>query len=261
VAKSLIASACGLVLGLTMFANPARAAEIKVMLSGGYAAAYDTLAPQFERATGHKVVTAYGPSMGTTPQAIPNRMARGEPVDAVIMVGTAVDELIAQGRVVAGSRTDLAQVLIYMAVRAGAAKPDIGTADAFKQTLLAAKSIAYSDSASGVYIATDMMKTLGIADQVQGKSTMVPAEPVGRVVARGEAEIGFQPVSALQPVPGIDIVGPIPPALQKPNVYSAGIAIGAREPQAARALIDFLISPAAVDAVTKSGMQPMTMSR
>jgi molybdate transport system substrate-binding protein len=241
-----------------LLANAAAAVEIRVMLSGGFSAAYEQLVPQFERATGHKVVTAYGPSMGTTSQAIPNRIARGEPVDAVIMVGYAIDELIDQGKVVAGSRTDLAKVLIYMAVRAGAPKPDIASVDAFRQTLLAAKSIAYSDSASGVYIATDLMKKLGIADQVKGKSTMVPAEPVGRVVARGEAEIGFQPISALQPVPGIEIVGPLPPEVQKPTIYSAGIATKAREPDAAKALIAFLVSPAAGAEVTRSGMQPIT---
>jgi molybdate transport system substrate-binding protein len=254
-----IASKCALaVAALFMFANAAGAAEITVMISGGYAPAYQELVPQFEQATGHKVVTVYGPSMGDTPQAIPNRIARGEPVDVVIGVGYAVDKLIEQGKVAAGSRTDLAQVLIYMAVRAGAPKPDIGSLAGFKQALLAAKSIAYSDSASGVYISTEMFDRLGIADQVKDKSTMIPAEPVARVIARGEAELGFQPLSALQPVPGIDIVGPIPPEVQRPTVYSAGLASAAKEPGAAKALIAYLASPAAAEAVKKSGMDPVT---
>ena len=247
------------ILAIALFAAPAAgAAEIKVMISGGYAPAYEELIPQFEKATGHKVVTAYGPSMGETPQAIPNRIARGEPVDAVIGVGYAIDTMIAKGTVAPGSRADLAQVLIYMAVRAGTPKPDIATLDAFKQTLLAAKSIAYSDSASGTYISTEMYKQLGIEDQVKGKSRMIPAEPVGRVVARGEAEVGFQPLSALRPVPGIDIVGPMPPEVQRPTVYAAGIAANAKEPVAAKALVAFLMSPAAADAVKRSGMDPMS---
>ena len=138
--------------GLLFFSAEGAAAEIKVMISGGFSAAYKKLAPEFERASGHKIVTAYGPSMGATPEAIPNRMARGEPVDVVIMVGSALDGLIKDGKVAAGSRTDLARSSIGVAVREGAPKPDIGTSEALKRTLLAAKSIAYSDSASGVYI-------------------------------------------------------------------------------------------------------------
>jgi molybdate transport system substrate-binding protein len=246
------------VLAFALFAAPAaNAAEIKVMISGGYAPAYEELIPQFEKATGHKIVTAYGPSMGETPQAIPNRIARGEPVDVIIGVATAIDGMIAKGIVAPGSRAELAQVLIYMVVRAGAPKPDIATTAGFKQTLLAAKSIAYSDSASGTYISSEMFKTLGIEDQVKGKSRMIPAEPVGKVVARGEAEIGFQPLSALRPVPGIDIVGPMPPEVQRPTVYVAGIAANAKEPAAAKALIAFLMSPAATGAVKRSGMDQM----
>jgi molybdate transport system substrate-binding protein len=243
---------------LALFAAPASAAGVKVMISGGYAPAYEELVPQFEKTSGNTVVTAYGPSMGDTPQAIPNRIARGEPVDVVIGVAYAIDGMIAKGAVAPGSRANLAQVLIYMAVRAGAPKPDITTLDTFKKTLLAAKSIAYSDSASGNYIANEMYKRLGIEDQVKGKSAMIPAEPVGRVVARGEAEIGFQPLSALRPVPGIDIVAPMPPEVQRPTVYAAGLAANAKEPAAAKELIAFLTSPAAVEAVKKSGMDPMT---
>jgi molybdate transport system substrate-binding protein len=237
--------------------DPGSAAEIHVMISGGYAEAYKELLPQFERATGNTVTTAYGPSMGETPQAIPNRLARGELADVLIGVGYAIDDLAKQGRVVPGSHTDLAQVLIYMAVHAGAPKPDISTTDAFKAALLAASSVAYSDSASGVYISTQMLDRLGIADQVKNKSRMIPAEPVGRVVARGEAEIGFQPLSALRPVPGIEIVGPIPPEVQKATVYAAGLASAAHEPDAGKALIAFLASPAAADAVRRSGMDPV----
>lgn len=241
--------------GLLFFAGTAVAAEVKVMISGGFTGAYNRLVPEFERATGHKVVTISGPSMGETPQAIPNRLARGEEADVVIMVGYALGDLIKAGKVVPDSRVDLAWSRIAMAVRAGAPKPDISTVDAFKRVLLAAKSIAYSDSASGVYLSTVLFKRIGVYDAIKDKARKIPAEPVGRVVARGEAEIGFQPVSELRTVDGIDIVGPIPDELQVVNVFAAGLAAHAKEPAAGKALIAFLVSPAAKDAIIASGME------
>jgi molybdate transport system substrate-binding protein len=141
---------------------------------------------------------------------------------------------------------------------AGASKPDISSVDALRRALLAANSIAYSDSASGAYVSTELFKRLGIADQVAGKSRMMPAEPVGAVVPRGEAEIGFQQVSELKAIAGIDLVGPLPAELQKITIFSAGIVVGAREPDAARALIAFLASPTAAAAIRDSGLEPMT---
>jgi molybdate transport system substrate-binding protein len=255
-----IASAAVALFGVSIlhFAGTADGAEIKVMNSGGFTAAYRDLAPECERATGNKLDTAWGPSMGTTPDAIPVRIKRGEPVDVLIMVGYALGDLIKDGKVVADSRVDLARSGIGMAVRAGAPKPDISSVDAFKRALLEAKSIAYSDSASGVYISSELFQRLGITDQVAGKSKMIPAEPVGAVVARGEAEIGLQQASELLPVPGIDYVGPLPAELQKITVFSAGVAAGAKEPDAARALIKCLASPAATAAIKKSGLEPVT---
>ncbi|MEN3378716.1 MAG: molybdate transport system substrate-binding protein [Hyphomicrobiales bacterium] len=240
--------------GVLALAADASAAEIKVFISGGFSAAYDTLVPAFERTTGHKVATERGPSMGETPQAIPNRLARGESADVVIMVGYALDRLIKKDLVVAGSRADLAWSPIAMAVKAGAPKPDISTVDAFRRALLAAKSIAYSDSASGEYLSTTLFKRIGIYDEIKDKARKIPAEPVAKVVARGEAEIGFQPVSELRPFKGADIVGPIPDELQIVNVFAAGLAKSAREPEAAKALIAYLISPAAKPAIVQSGM-------
>jgi len=210
--------------GLLAFAGTAGAAEIKVMISGGFSAAYDKLVPEFERASGHKVVTVRGPSMGETPQAIPNRLSRGEGADVVIMVGYALGNLVKDGKVVADSRADLAWSRIAMAVKAGAPKPDIATVENFKKALLAAKSIAYSDSASGVYLSTELFRRIGVYDAIKDRARKIPAEPVARVVARGEAEIGFQPISELRPHPGIDIVGPIPEELQVVNVFAAGLA-------------------------------------
>lgn len=241
-------------------ARAADAADIIVMSSGGFSAALRDLAPVYERMTGDKIVFVSGPSMGNTPQAIPARLGRGEPGDLVIMVGYALDDLIKQGKVVAQGRVDLAQSRIALAVRAGAPKPDISTPDALRRTLLAAKSIAYSDSASGVYISTEMFSKLGIADQIKGKSTMIPAEPVGQVVARGDAEIGFQQISELRPVAGIDIVGPLPAELQKITIFSGGIVTGAPHPEAAKALLTFLSSSAAAAIVAKTGLDPVAAS-
>src|SRR5579872_2405909 len=128
----------------------ASAAEVRVMISGGLTAAYNALVPEFERTTGHKVITAYGPSMGTTVNAIPMRLERGEPADVLILVGYALGDLIKQGKVVPDSRVDLVKSPIGVAVKSGAPKPDISTPEALKRALLAAKSVAYSDSASGV---------------------------------------------------------------------------------------------------------------
>lgn len=243
---------------LNLAAGMARAADIHVMTSGGFTAAYNALVPEFERATGHKVITAYGASMGHAPDAIPSRLARKEAADIVILAAPALDTLIAQGQVAAGSRVDLVRSLVGMSVRAGANKPDISSVEAFKQTLLDAKSIAYSASASGTYIASELFQKLGIAEQVSGKSRRILSERVGAVVARGEAELGFQQISELLPVPGTDFVGPIPAEVQLVTVFSAGIATGAKEPDAARALVRFFTTAAAAPTIAKTGLEPIT---
>lgn len=253
----LTSRAAALVLAnILLFAGTAYADEIRVMTSGGFTAAYLEVIPEFERTTQHKIVTSFGASMGNAPDSIPNRLQRGEPVDVVILAASALDELIKQGKVVAGSRVDLVRSSIGMAVRAGAPRPDISSIDALTRTLLQAKSIAYSASASGVYLSTELFPRLGIADQIKNKSKRIESERVGAVVARGEAEIGFQQISELLPVPGIDYVGPLPPEAQQVTVFSAGIAAGARSPDAARALIAFLSSSAIIPAITKSGLEP-----
>jgi molybdate transport system substrate-binding protein len=247
----------GLVAAL-LLSGAARAAEVRVMISGGLSAAYNALVPEFERATGNKVLTAYGPSMGTTVNAIPVRLERGEPADVLIMVGYALDDLIKQGKVTADSQIDLVKSPIGIAVKSGAPKPDISSADAVKRALLAAKSVAYSDSSSGVYVSTEMFQKLGIADAMKEKARKIPATPVAEIVARGEAEIGFQQISEMLPVPGVDIVGQLPDELQKITVYSAGIASVSKEPDAGKALIKYLASPQARDAIVKSGLQPIS---
>jgi molybdate transport system substrate-binding protein len=233
------------------------AAEVRVMISGGLSAAYNALVPEFERMTGNKVITAYGPSMGTTTNAIPMRLERGEPADVLILVGYALGDLVKQGKVIPDSRIDLVNSKIGVAVKAGALRPDISSADAVKRALLAAKSVAYSDSASGVYISTEMFDKLGIAAEMKDKARKIPATPVAEIVARGEAELGFQQISELKPIAGIDIVGPLPDDLQKVTVFSAGIATVSKEPEAGKALIRFLASPAAKEKIVNSGLEPI----
>jgi len=243
--------------GVLWLASTAGAAEVRVMISGGLTAAYNALVPEFERATGHKVITAYGPSMGTTVNAIPVRLERGEPADVLILVGYALGDLIKQGKVVPDSRVDLVKSKIGVAVKSGAPKPDISSVDALKRALLAAKSVAYSDSASGVYVSTEMFGKLGIMEEMKDKARKIPATPVAEIVAHGDAEIGFQQISELKPVAGIDIVGPLPDELQKVTVFSAGIASASKEPEAGKALITFLASPAAKDTIVRSGLEPI----
>jgi molybdate transport system substrate-binding protein len=256
------ASAKGLALACALLTTAVvRAAEIKVVTSGAFTAAYLKLVPEYERTTHSKLVTEFGPSMGTTHNAIPLRLERGEAIDVVIMAAPALDSLIKQGKVRAGSRVDLVQSLTGMAVKAGAPKPDISTVDALKRTLLAAKSIAYSDSASGVYLSTELFPKLGIADQIRGKSRKIEADPVGEAVARGEVEIGFQQISELRPVKGIDIVGPLPPGAQRLTIFAAGIPATSKHPEAAKALIQWLASPAAYSAIKESGLDPAALTR
>jgi molybdate transport system substrate-binding protein len=243
---------------LLILARAPNAAEIRVMISGGFNAAYRDLIAEFEHSTGHKLTTLEGSSMGGAPDSIPVRLARGESADVLIMAGSAVDTMIKDGKAQSGSRVDLARSLIGMVVRKGAPKPDISTVDALKRTLKEAKSIAYSASASGTYLSTEIFARLGIADEIKQKTKRIESERVAAVVARGEAEIGFQQVSELLPEKGTDYVGPLPPEVQRVTIFSAGLATGAKEPEAGKALIAFLASPAAAAAVTKSGLEPMT---
>ncbi|UCF23345.1 MAG: substrate-binding domain-containing protein [Ralstonia sp.] len=253
--KNLLLKLCAVALVATSAATAnVHAADLHVMSSGGFTAAYKLLGPRFASQTGNTLDTALGPSMGKSPEAIPNRLARGEPADVVIMVGYALDDLIKQGKVIPGSRVELADSRIGLVVREGAAKPDISTAEGLKQVLLHAKSIAYSDSASGVYIERELFKKLGIEEQVKPKAKMVPRIPVASVVANGEYEIGFQQVSELLPVQGATFVGTIPESLQSVTRFAAGVPVGAQHPKEAKALLDYLASPEVQADVKSTGL-------
>lgn len=238
----------------------ASSADVRVMISAGFHGVYAELAPAFERASGHRLITTRGPSMGDSSEAIPTRLARGEAADVVILDRVSVAPLMTQGLVRADSRVDLARSQIGMVVRAGAAKPDISSVDALRSTLLAAKSIAYSDSGSGTYLATTLFPQLGIAEQIAGKTRKVrgppSGEPVAAVVARGEAEIGFQQVAELIHVSGISFVGPIPAEVQPTTFFSAALTQSAVQPEAAGELIRYLSSPEAAPIILKAGLLP-----
>jgi molybdate transport system substrate-binding protein len=251
------AALAGLVLAPVLAPVAARAEEVSVMISGGFKSTYAALLPAFETQTGNHVTTRPGPSMGTTPDAIPQRLARGEPDDVLIMVGSALDGLIRDGAAQPGSKVDLALSPIGMAVKAGAPVPDISTVDKLKAVLLAARSVAYSDSASGVYIENELFKRLGIEAEMKTKARMIPATPVAEIVAKGEAELGFQQVAEILPVPGITFAGRLPAEVQRNTVFSAGIATKAQHPAAAHALIAYMASPAAAPVLGKMGLDPV----
>ena len=241
---------------LALASAPALGAEIKVMTSGGFTAAYKELTPDFERATGHKITTAYGASMGGAPDSIPSRLGRGEPADIVILAAPALEALIKDGKVVPGSRVDLVHSNMGMVVRPGGPRYDISNLEAFKRTLLEAKSIAYSASASGVYLSTELFPKLGVWDQIKDKSRRIESERVAAVVARGDAEIGFQQISELLEVKAAEFVGPLPEGAQRTTIFSAGLVATAKEPEAARELIRYFRSVQAAPAIKRAGLDP-----
>lgn len=210
--------------------------------------AYLELVPAFEKQTGHKVVTRFVGSGD-----LMKRLRAGETTDLVIMAAGTIDELAKEGRIVPGSRVDLVKSIIGVAVRVGAPKPDLSSGEALKRTLLAAKSIAYSSGPSGMYLA-GLFKQWGIPENRITQTP--PGAPVGEVIARGDAEIGFQQVSELLPVKGIDYVGPLPPDVQLVTVFSAGTHTAAKEAEAAKAWTRFLTSAAAAPILKKKGMDP-----
>jgi molybdate transport system substrate-binding protein len=224
--------------------------EIKVLSSIATREAYNELVPQFERARGDKVVTTWA---GTVD--IVKRMAAGEIHDLVIISSKELDELIKQGRIVAGSRVDIARCGIGIAIRAGAPRPDIGSAEALKKTLLAAKTVGYTSGPSGVYMG-GLVERMGIAGQIKPKFRSVPSGgTIGTIVASGDCEIGFQQISELVHIKGIDYIGPLPADVQRVTIFSTGIPAGAKNPDGAKALVRFLTTPAAAAEIKKHGLE------
>lgn len=221
-------------------------ADLTVMQSLAFKEAYLTLAPRFERATGHRIATLWVPTAKIVPTVV-----GGEAADLVIIAAAVVDELIAKG--LARERTDLARCGVAVAVRAGAPRPDLSSAESLKRAVLAAKSIVYSRGPSGVYL-DGLFARMGIAQEIEHKLTRVQGEPSGEVVARGDAEIGFQQASELLPVAGIDVVGPLPAEVQEITTFAATTLARAREPQAARELIDYFRTDEATAVIRATGL-------
>ena len=255
---ALVGAACGAPSGDLPVDGVADAPpELRVVTSGGLAAAYDVLAPRFEAMTGITLVTAYGASGGGASDSIPVRLERGERFDALVMSQAGLLALIDRGVIRAGTRADLATSSIGMAVREGAPLPDISTPDAFMQALLDAESIGYSASVSGTYIATELFPRLGLDEQLAPKSRRILSERVAAVVARGEVEIGFQQVSEILSIGGAAYAGPIPDEYQLITTFSAGVTSEARNPAGAQRLIEFLASAEAAQALVESGLEPL----
>jgi len=247
IALAITAGLFGLVVG----AHGLQGAEIKILSTNAVTEVMADLVPEFERATGHKVVATYEPT-----SAIVARIKQGETADAVILIKQAVEELKGMGKVVAGTQADLAKTSLALAVRAGAPKPDIGTVEAFKQAMLNAKSIASPEvGASGLHLQR-VFERLGIAEQMKPKIKLVKgAAPTGELVTRGEAEMAVHMMSELLPVAGIDIVGPFPGDLHFEIVVTGAVSPATKDPAAAEALIKFLASPAAAAVLKKRGME------
>jgi molybdate transport system substrate-binding protein len=243
-----------LIFTIAVLALPAALfAQLNVIMSGGFAGAYQEILPEFERTTGITVTTARGPSQGNAPNTIGAQLRRGVPADVVIMSREALDQLIAEGRIASGTDVDLARTPLGIAVRAGAPKPDISTVDAFKRSLLRAKSITFPDSTTGIYLTATLFPRLGIAGEMAGKITHSGVA----AVAKGDAEIAIQPVSELLHVPGSDFVGTIPAGIQYVSVFTSAMVVGSKEPEAAKRLIAFLASESAMKAIQNSGMEPV----
>ena len=241
----------GLAIATVLALPTASPAQVKVIISGGFAAAFQEMLPEFEKSTGITVTMATGPSQGNGPNTIGAQLRRGVPADVVILSREGLDELIGEGRIVARSDVDLAQTPLGMAVRAGLPKPDISTVDAFKQTLLRAKSITFTGSTTGIYMTTKLFPQLGIAREISGKLRITDVP-----VPSGESELAIQPVSELLHVPGFNFVGPIPVEIQYLSVFTAALVAGSKEPEAAKRLITSLSSENAKAAIRKSGMEP-----
>lgn len=236
--SSKAGSAAALGLAAMMLATgAANAGEIHVLVSGAFTGAFKTIAPRFEKETGHTLSLSWGPSFGTTKDALPVRIAAGQPADVLLIVSSSLDKLVSEGRFTPASRTDVVRSRIGVGVKAGAAKPPIGTVVELRDTLLAAPSIGYSEGASGVFVSTELVKRLGIADRVASKMHKVTGELVGEAIARGEVALGIQQVSELRTVAGVDLVGPVPDEVQNVSTMTAAISAGAKDQQAARAFV------------------------
>ena len=243
---------CVLAVAVVLALPVASFAQVKVLMSGGFAAAYQEVLPEFERTTGITVATTRGQSQGDVPTAIGPQLRRGVPADVVILSREGLDDLIKEGRITAGTDVDLAHTPLGVAVRAGAPKPDISTVEAFTATLRRAASVTFPSSTTGIWMVTTLFPKLGIADDMARKSTSAGLS----AMAEGKVDLAIQPVSELLHVPGVDFAGALPAEIQYISVFSAALVAGSNEPGAARRLIAFLASDSVRSAIAASGMEP-----
>ena len=234
----------------------AASAQLKVMISGGFSGPYEKLLPEFERTTGIKVTTSSGSSQGTGPQTIGAQLARGVPVDVVILSREGLAEQVAAHRIVTGSDVDLARTPIGVAVRSGAAKPDVSTVEAFRKAVLNANAVAVPASTSGIFLTKNVFPRLGIADKVNVK--IAPrGTGAADMVASGEADVGLLPVSEIVHAPGVELAGVIAEEIQLNQVFAAAVVAGSKEVESATRLIAFLASERASAAIKGGGMEPL----
>lgn len=232
------------------------AAQLKVLISGGFSGPYEQLLPEFERTTGIKVNTGSGASQGTGPQTIGAQLARGEVADVVILSREGLTELIAANRISAGTDVDLARTPLGVAVRAGATKPDVGSVEAFKHIVLKAKAVAVPSSTSGIFLIEDVFPRLGIADKINVKAS-TRGTVAAAMVASGEADIAVMPVSEIVHAPGVELAGVIAEEIQLNQIFAAAAVAGSKDIEAAKRLIAFLASEEASKAIERSGMEPL----
>jgi molybdate transport system substrate-binding protein len=230
--------------------------RVSVLMSGGFAGAYDQLLPEFERTSGIKVTTGSGASQGNGPHTIAAQLARGVPADVVIMSREGLAELVEADRIAAGTIMDLARVPLGVAVRAGAARPDVSSVDAFKQALLKAETIAVPGSTSGIWLVTELFPRLGLADKLDVTMTPRGSDASG-MVAAGGADLAVMPVSEIMAARGVDFAGTLAPEIQMVQVFAAAMVAGSTAIDASRRLIAFLASPRAAETIGRSGMEPV----
>ena len=248
---SRIAAAAAGCLGAGLIGSAVHAAEVTVIASTAMREVLEELVPLFERASGHKVAISF-----QSGAILPVKVREGAAADLVVTTPATIEDLVKAQKLVAGSRVDFVRSGVGVAVRAGAPKPDIGTPEALKRALLAAKSVGISKGPSGVYLMS-VMERLGIATEIKAKAvTPELGQRVGVLVARGEAEIGFQQITELLLIPGIDFVGPLPKELQTAIVYATARPANAKEREAADALVKFLGSEAVAPIIKKLGLDP-----
>ena len=235
--------------------------RLSVLISGGFAPAYEKLLPEFERTSGVKVTTGSGASQGAGPQTIAAQLARGVSADVVILSREGLNDLAAANRIAAGTDRDLARVPLGVGIRAGTAKPDVGTVEAFKRVLLNAKTVALPESTSGIWLMAELFPRLGVADKISVRPAPRGSDAT-RMVATGEVDITVQPVSEiLVAAPSVEFAGSLAPEIQFVQVFSAAIVAGSKQMEASKGLIEFLSSPRAAEAITNSGMEPLAASK